>query len=434
MSTVPHVSVSRLPVRTLAAEVVDGPDRGLRAEGEAVSIGTAEGNALRVGDPTVSRFHAEITAAGTVLRVRDLGSTNGTRVGAVRLERGDVAPGAVLELGGTKVRVSAAGGASVELLGAPRLGPFVGRSPVLQTLMARLSRVAATDAAVLLVGESGTGKEVAAEALHRSSPRASEPFLVVDCGAIAPTLVGSELFGHERGAFTGADRTSHGAFERAGRGTVFLDEIGELPLALQTTLLGVLERRRFRRLGSEKELPLEARVVAATHRDLREEVNAGRFRLDLYYRLAVVTLAVPPLREHLDDLVPLIDHFLAERGSDQTAEMLFGPDALVALEQHAFPGNVRELRNLVEATLALGEMPALARPASSPAIPDAAIDALLELPFREAKQALVDRFERRYVMRWLERTAGNAARAARETGLDRSYLTDLIRKHRLREG
>ncbi len=432
VSTVPHASIPQLPIRTLSVHVVDGPDRGARVEGDVVSVGTAEGNTLRLKDPTVSRFHVELGATGATLRVRDLGSTNGTRIGAIRVERAEVPPGTTIELGDTKLHVASAGGASVEMLGAPRLGPFVGKTPVMQRLMARLAKVAASDAPVLLVGESGTGKEVAAEALHRASAREREPWLVVDCGSIAPTLIASELFGHEKGAFTSADRTSHGAFERAGRGTVFLDEVGELPLALQTTLLGVLERKRFRRVGSERELALEARVVAATNRDLRGEVNAGRFRLDLYYRLAVVTLELPPLREHLDDLVPLVEHFLTELGSSTTADELFPPEMVAELERHAFPGNVRELRNLVEATLALGELPTLARPATPPQIPDAAIDALLDLPFREAKANLVDRFERRYVAAWLERTGGNAAKAARDTGIDRSYLTDLIRKHRLR--
>jgi DNA-binding NtrC family response regulator len=419
-------------VRTLAVDVIDGPDRGARAEGDVVSIGTAEGNGLRLSDPTVSRFHVELAAAGAALRVRDLGSTNGTRVGSVRIERGEVPPGSIVEIGSTRLRVSSASDASVEMLGSPQLGGFVGRTPVMQRWMARLAKVAESDAAVLLVGESGTGKEVAAEALHRSSARAEAPWVVVDCGAIAPTLIASELFGHERGAFTGAERTSHGAFERAGDGTVFLDEIGELPLALQATLLGVLERRRFRRVGSEKDLPLGARIVAATHRDLRAEVNAGRFRLDLYYRLAVVTLELPPLRDHADDVVPLIEHFLAELGSTKTIDEVFPPETIAELERHAFPGNVRELRNLVESTLALGELPALARPLAAPELPDAAVDALLDLPFREAKAQVVDRFERRFVTAWLERTNGNAARTAREIGLDRSYLTDLIRKHRLR--
>jgi DNA-binding NtrC family response regulator len=197
----------------------------------------------------------------------------------------------------------------------------------------------------------------------------------------------------------------------------------------------VLERRRFRRVGGDRDLTTEARVIAATNRDLRAEVNAGRFRLDLYYRLAVVTLELPPLRERTDDLPLLLEHFLRELGSSAEVEDVFDADALAELERHAFPGNVRELRNLVEATLTLGETPALGapRPASSPSLPDDVTDALLDLPFRDAKREIVDAFERRYLTRWLDRTHGNVAKVARDTGLDRSYVTDLVRKHGLRE-
>jgi DNA-binding NtrC family response regulator len=435
MSTVPHASVPRLPVRTIRVEVVDGPDRGKRAEGDRVSLGTAEGNDLRLSDPHVSRFHVELGAAGAHVRVRDLGSTNGTSVGAVRLERGEIPLGATLELGHSRVKVSDAELGSVDASAEPRFGPLLGRSGAMRRLMARIAKVAASETSVLLVGESGTGKELAAQAIHEASARSGEPFVVVDCGAIAPTLVASELFGHERGSFTGAERTSHGAFERVRRGTLFIDEVGELPLALQASLLGVLERRRFRRVGGDRDLTTEARVIAATNRDLRAEVNAGRFRLDLYYRLAVVTLELPPLRERTDDLPLLLEHFLRELGSTAEVEDVFDADALAELERHSFPGNVRELRNLVEATLTLGETPALGapRPASSPSLPDDVTDALLDLPFRDAKREIVDAFERRYLTRWLDRTHGNVAKVARDTGLDRSYVTDLVRKHGLRE-
>ena len=434
MSTVPHASVPRLPVRTIRVEVIDGVDRGRSAEGDRLSLGTADGNDLVLTDKHVSRFHVELGAAGAHVRVRDLGSTNGTTVSGVRLERGEIPLGATLELGQSRLRVTDAELASVETAAEPRFGPLLGRSAPMRRLMARLGKVAATETSVLLVGESGTGKELAAQAIHEGSARARAPFVVVDCGAIAPSLVASELFGHERGSFTGADRTSHGAFERARGGTLFIDELGELPLALQTTLLGVLERRRFRRVGGDRDLEADVRVIAATNRDLRAEVNAGTFRLDLYYRLAVVTLELPPLRERPDDLPLLLEHFLRELGASADLEDVFSAEALAELERHAFPGNVRELRNVVEATLALGETPSLgaARPAAAPALPDDVTDALIDLPFRDAKRELVDAFERRYVTRWLERTQGNLAKAARDTGLDRSYLTDLVRKHGLR--
>jgi DNA-binding NtrC family response regulator len=435
MSTVPHASVPRHPVRTIRVEVVDGPDRGKRAERDRVSVGTAEGNDLRLSDSHVSRFHVELGAAGAHVRVRDLGSTNGTRVGAVQLERGEIPLGATLELGQSRLKVSDAELSSVDASAEPRFGPLLGRSSAMRRLMARIAKVAASETPVLLVGESGTGKELAAQAIHEASGRSAEPFVVVDCGAIAPTLVASELFGHERGSFTGAERTSHGAFERVRRGTLFIDEVGELPLALQASLLGVLERRRFRRVGGDRDLTTEARVIAATNRDLRAEVNAGRFRLDLYYRLAVVTLDLPPLRERTDDLPLLLEHFLRELGSTAEVEDVFDADAIAELERHAFPGNVRALRTLVEATLTLGETPTLGapRPATSPSLPDDVTDALLDLPFRDAKREIVDAFERRYLTRWLDRTHGNVAKVARDTGLDRSYVTDLVRKHGLRE-
>ncbi|MBN8609311.1 MAG: sigma 54-dependent Fis family transcriptional regulator [Deltaproteobacteria bacterium] len=438
MSTVPHASVPRLPVRTIRVEVIEGVDRGAHASGDRLAIGTAEGNDLRLTDARVSRFHVELGAAGASVRVRDLGSTNGTRVGAVTIERGEIALGASnlgasLEIGATKIRITDAELTSVETAEEPRFGPLLGRSAVMRRLMARLDKVAASETSVLLVGESGTGKELAAQAIHERSARAKEPFVVVDCGAIAPTLVASELFGHERGSFTGAERTSHGAFERAARGTLFIDEVGELPLALQTTLLGVLERKRYRRVGGDRDLVSEARVIAATNRDLRAEVNAGRFRLDLYYRLAVVTLDLPPLRDRSEDLRLLVEHFLRELGSSAEVEDVFDADAIAELERHAFPGNVRELKNLVEATLTLGEAPSLAsRPSTSPSLPDDVTDARLDLPFRDAKREIVDAFERRYLTRWLDRTGGNVAKVARESGLDRSYVTDLVRKHGLR--
>jgi transcriptional regulator with GAF, ATPase, and Fis domain len=275
----------------------------------------------------------------------------------VRLERGEIALGASIELGQSKLVIRDAELVTVESASEPRFGPLIGASACMRRLAARLGKVAAADTSVLLVGESGTGKELAAQAIHEGSARASEPFVVVDCGAIAPSLVASELFGHERGSFTGADRTSHGAFERVKRGTIFIDEVGELPLALQASLLGVLERRRFRRVGGDRDLTTEARVIAATNRDLREEVNAGRFRLDLYYRLAVVTLELPPLRERTDDLPMLLEHFLRELGSSAEVEDVFSTETIAELERHPFPGNVRELRNLVEATLTLGEAP-----------------------------------------------------------------------------
>jgi DNA-binding NtrC family response regulator len=305
---------------------------------------------------------------------------------------------------------------------------------VMRALLARIDTAARSESPVLLQGESGTGKELIARALHERGPRAKKPFVTVDCGSLSPGLVTSELFGHERGAFTGADRRHVGAFERANGGTVFLDEIGELPLTLQANLLGVLERRRFRRVGSQEELNVDVRVVSATHRDLRAAVNGGQFRLDLFFRLAVVKLEVPPLRARLEDLELLIAHFMKEAGSEATVGQLFTPDVFATLRAHQWPGNVRELRNLVEATLAMGEAPPLetATPlpfteASAAAIPGP------EKTYKDARADVLHRFEKDYLGKLLTLTKGNVSAASRHAKMDRSHLIELLQRHGLRD-
>jgi len=426
------VAVVGLPMRTLSLTVTSGPDAGksLSGEAETVSIGTADGNSLQLTDPTVSRFHVELSRRGSAVVVRDVGSTNGVLVSGVTLRDGLVAPGAELQLGKTVIRVGEGQNATVPMLEDEALGSLKGRAPVMRTLLARVEKAAAADTGVLLIGESGTGKEVIARELHQRSARAKHPFVTVDCGSLAPGVVASELFGHERGAFTGADRRHAGAFERANKGTLFLDEIGELPAALQSMLLGALERRRFRRVGGTEDLSVDVRVVAATHRDLKAEVNAGHFRLDLYYRLAVVRLEVPALRQRLDDLDLLITHFLTEAGSDRPVSSLFSTDDLSALRAHHWPGNVRELRNLVESTLAMGERPML----DAPALENAAVDSLPgpEHPYKDARSAVLDRFEKAYLPKLLELTKGNVSAAARHAKMDRSHLIELLTRHGLK--
>lgn len=433
--TVPIEQTGRL-VRTLRVEVLSGSEAGrnIVSGSDTVSIGGADGNDLILGDKTVSRFHLELRRrAGRIVAV-DLGSTNGTRIGSVVLQGGQavVDPGTVLSLGAIEVRVG--DGEIVDVGETPaRLGELFGDSAVMRRVMGQASRVASSDVSVLLFGESGTGKELLARAIHDASPRAAEPFVTVDCGAITPTLFSSELFGHERGAFTGAERQHIGAFERANGGTVFLDEIGELPPELQSALLGALERRRVRRVGGKDDIAIDVRLVSATHRDLRAQVNSSVFRLDLFYRVAVVTLTVPPLRERPEDIPALVEHFLREAGHTGPVRDVFPPEAMKRLGAHAWPGNVRELRNFVLGTLALGEPAAL----ETVALDDAAgardpFAGLLDLAYRDAKRAVMDDFERRYVEHLLAKSGGNVRQASRDGQMDRSYLMELIKRHRLK--
>ncbi len=418
---------------TLRVEVTAGPALGLATtlDADQVSIGSAKGNGLVVGDPTVSRFHLELMRDGGDILVSDLGSTNGTYVGGVRIERARVAPGTVLRLGNTELHLAHGADTEVPILGEERLAGVRGKSAQMQRLMLQLERVAQGAASVLLIGESGTGKEVTARAIHERSPRAAGPFVTVDCGAIPPTLLSSELFGHERGAFTGADRQHVGAFERAAGGTLLLDEIGELPAEVQATLLGVLERKRFRRVGGQHELSADARVIAATHRDLRAGVNGGTFRLDLYYRLAVVVLRLPPLRERAEDIPLLVDHFVRELGYVGSGLELLGAETMAMLQRQSWLGNVRELRNSVEAILLMGESHELG--AGLGAAPGAGLGEVdLSLPYKEARAEVTRTFEARYLRNLLDRAEGNVSRAARIAQMDRSHLIELLRRHQIR--
>ena len=421
---------THVPVKSVVVDVVAGPDAGARASADVVTIGTAEGSVLRLADPAVSRFHAELRATAAGIAVIDHGSTNGTFAGALRVERAVVPPGTRLRVGDTMLVAGDAAPIEAEIFGGEMLGGVIGRSAVMRRLMAQVAKAAASDVSVLVIGESGTGKELIARALHDLGPRRDRPFVTVDCGALPPTLIGSELFGHEKGAFTGAERAHVGALEAAHGGTVFLDEIGELNPAVQATLLGVLERRRVRRLGGRQETPIDVRVVAATHRDLRAEVNAGTFRLDLFYRLAVVNLSVPPLRERADDIPALVELFLRDAGWDQPIAALISPPAMDALAKLHFAGNVRELRNLVEAAVAMGEPPQVGGPLAVAPAGEAAFTTDLGLPYKDARAQLLERFEDRYLEQLLARTGGNVSAAARLARMTRSHLSELLAKRR----
>jgi DNA-binding NtrC family response regulator len=296
----------------------------------------------------------------------------------------------------------------------------------MREVYAVLERATPTDTTILLEGETGTGKGLAAASVHKVSPRRDGPFVVVDCGAIPANLLESELFGHEKGAFTGADARRIGAFEDASGGTIFLDEIGELPLDLQPKLLRVLESRELRRVGGNRTIPVDVRVVAATNRDLRAEVNAGRFRSDLYFRLAVVKVRLPSVRERPEDIPGLVEEFLrAMAPPAEAAARLRGAEFLADLVRHPWPGNVRELRNHLERCLVFQDAGRLPEPEHAAPAPGSS-------PYADARRRALDEWERSYLDGLLRRFPGKVAQAAAAAGLDRAYLYKLLRKHGLK--
>ena len=306
---------SRRSIRRFTVSVIADHAKGqsVRSIGERIAIGRHKTAELVLRDESVSQFHCEIEVQADRLVIRDLGSTNGTQLDGVTIREAYAQPGSILEVVRTKIRIDV-GEERVGLPSLPRerFQQIVGRSPPMQELYAVLERAAQSESTLLIEGETGSGKEAVAESVHLVSPRSKGPFHVVDCGAVPATLLEAELFGYERGAFTGAHTDREGIFEAAHGGTVFLDEIGELALELQPKLLRVLEKREVKRIGSTKYFPVNCRILAATLRDLRASVNDRTFRADLFYRLAVVVIRVPPLRARGEDIPYLVEHFLEE--------------------------------------------------------------------------------------------------------------------------
>ncbi len=390
---------------------------------------------LTVTEASVSRRHfgARLTEQG--IRVRDLGSKNGLYVDRTRVLDGYCPVGSVISFGGCRAKVVTTGERqTVPLSRRVRFGEVLGASIAMRALFARLERLAADDQSVLVVGESGTGKELVARGLHAEGARASKPFVVFDCAAVSAGLVEAELFGHARGAFTGAIAAQQGVFEAAHEGTLLIDEVGDLPIDLQPKLLRVLEGREVRRLGETQVRPVNVRVVAATHRDVRAQVKAGTFRQDLYYRLAVSEVRVPPLRERREDIAVLADHLLKELGSGGRLEDM-PKGTLQLLESYDWPGNVRELRNVVVRLLLFPEdgFSSLASPASLEDMKDDGVRRLegLDLPLKAARDVVVASFERRYLKAKVSAAEGNMTKAAASMGISRQYLYRLFEEHGL---
>jgi DNA-binding NtrC family response regulator len=440
VTKITNAGAARPATSTAQLRVIDGPDRGLERDVRGtVTIGSEATCDVVLTDGWVSRRHCAITPTPHGFAIEDLGSKNGTVIDGVAVGRVVAPPGVVLRIGKTLVQVMPAD----EVVDIPpserdRFGGLYGASLVMRRVFAVLERASKSSAPVLFLGESGTGKELMARGVHDMSPRKDGPFVVFDCGASTDTLIESDLFGHVRGAFTGAAGDRVGAFAAAHGGTLFLDEIGDLPVALQPKLLRMLEAGEVVPLGGRKSERYDVRIVAATHRDVFAEVARGGFRGDLYYRLAVVEVHVPPLRQRPGDLPELVQMFLERSGAPRAAELArqVGGTALERLQRYHWPGNVRELRNVITRAVALAgpdddfqSLPFVLRPTA--AAPEAQT-ARADRPFHEAKDDVIARFEREYLADLVQRAGGNLSQAARAAGLERKFLYKLLERNGLR--
>ena len=427
---------SALEVQGFGLEVIGGaPEdigRSYRGAARSILIGSHASADLPLTDPYVSRVHARIDVEEQGFVLRDLGSTNGTRVLGTRIREALLDDGSIIELGSTRVRFALLQERfRIELAAEDVFEDLVGRSVPMRELFALLARVSPSEATILIEGETGTGKELVARAIHARSRRADRPFVVFDCGAVASGLIESALFGHERGAFTGAVAAQPGVFERADGGTVFLDELGELAPELQPKLLRVLEQGEVRRVGATENRQVDVRVVAATHRDLERMVAEGRFREDLFYRLAVIRLRVPPLRERRDDIPLLAAHFARAMDAPETLTPAVLETMFADLRDRDLPGNVRELRNLVERAIVLADPRQFQAGEHEAAVElGRSIERSIakKMTLREAR---LER-ERAYLADLLVATAGDLDEAARAAKVHRKSLERLLRRHKLR--
>lgn len=434
-----------LRISKIRLAIEEGPQKGEEwmLEKDLIRIGNRDDNDLVLtGDKTVSRYHAELHRDSRGVLLRDLDSTNGTYLDGHRVREVYLKPDTVFKIGNTPIRFEPTS-EKLEIFPSryEQFGELVGRSLKMREVFGILEKIAPTDVTVLIEAETGTGKELVARAIHDFSRRAKKAFIVFDCGAVPESLIESELFGHEKGSFTGAVASRPGVFEAADGGTLFLDEIGELPIELQPKLLRALESREVRRVGSNATKKIDVRVVAATNRELREEVKAQRFREDLFYRLAVVQIGLPPIRERLDDISLLVKHFLKRIPSNRMPDgttlkvSAMTDEVRDRLESYDWPGNVRELYNAVERAcsfaegheITLSDLPDQLRGARTVAIQGVQLSQ--GLSFKDAKEKVVELFEREYLVDLLKRNGLNISRAAREAQIDRKSISRLLKKH-----
>jgi DNA-binding NtrC family response regulator len=463
-----------LHLRRCILSSIDDPSLEWTFDKEEVRIGSMEDNDVVLHDDTVSRYHCKIVQEDSGYLLVDLRSTNGSFVNKVRVREAFLKPGSQVSVGQNQFRFNARE-EEVEIIPsrADHCGGLIGGNSRMREIYAILEKIAPTATTVVIDGETGTGKEVVAQTIHSLSPRCRGELVVFDCGAVPPNLIESELFGHEKGSFTGAMMTRQGLFELADGGTLFLDELGELPLDLQPKLLRVLEQREVRRVGSSKPLKVDVRIIAATNRNLEDEVKAGRFRQDLFYRRRVVRLHLPSLRDRSDDIGLLVAHFLAHgsynRNPDNSIRVRhFSREAMTALQAYPWPGNVRELVNVVERAVSFCDhetvgaadlpdyirtakppRPSTARPATAPSHSNSSVATVVSTPppqvilpprppldftaegvtFKDAKERWVASFERDYILQLLRRHGGNISHAARDADIDRKYFRKLMKKY-----
>jgi len=409
--------------------------QSLTIDVDPVVVGRDPAVQIPLDDPEVSAIHCELRAVDHGVLVRDLGSTNGTFVGTTRVLEASLSGPTELLVGRSRLFVEPlAAKQRVDVGFVDHFGPIVGGSPKMRRVFGILEKVASTPLSVLILGETGTGKEVVAKTIHESSPRKDKPFVVVDCGSIPPTLAESLLFGHEKGSFTGASERRKGALAEAHEGTLFLDELGELPIDLQPKLLRALAERQVKRVGGNAFEPIDVRVLAATRRDLATEMNAGRFRSDLYFRIAQVRVELPPLRERLQDLPLLVEDICAR--VDRAAQ---APAVIAWIEQrmgsHDWPGNVRELVNVASVAATLADTPGAIDDVLTLARDDGpASTARPSTAFNEAKRQAVSSFERDYFTSLARRAKGNVSEMARQSGMERHHVRAYLRKYGVDKG